>query len=311
MAMPTFTMRQLLEAGVHFGHHTRRWNPKMKPYLFGVRNGVHIIDLTRPCRCWSRRCSRSARSWPTAAACCSSAPRRPPPSASPTRPSAAASTTSTTAGWAACSPTGRPSPPRSSACASSMTGCKGDVVGLTKKEQLDLTRERDKLERSLGGIKEMGGLPDMLFIIDTNKETIAVAGSPQAAAFRSWRCSTATPIPTASTIPIPGNDDAIRAMSLYCDLIVGRRARRHPRRDRRFRRRRRRARRAAGRGSSRRPRPTARAPRHRRPSRPALPRTESGAGRKTGPMLHRDGAERWLRSPHRWSRNCARRPAPA
>ena len=74
MAMPTFTMRQLLEAGVHFGHHTRRWNPKMAPYIFGVRNGVHIIDLTRPCRCCTGRCWPCATSSPAAAACCSSAP---------------------------------------------------------------------------------------------------------------------------------------------------------------------------------------------------------------------------------------------
>ena len=93
--------------------------------------------------------------------------------------------------------------------------------GLTKKELLDLTRDRDKLERALGGIKEMGGLPDILFVIDTNKEAIAVAGGQQAAASRSSRSSTATPIPTASTYPIPGNDDAIRAITLYCDLVAG------------------------------------------------------------------------------------------
>ena len=159
---------------------------------------------------------------------------------------------------------------------------KGDVVGLTKKEQLDLTRERDKLERSLGGIKEMGGTPDMLFVIDTNKEAIAVQearkrGIPIVAIVDS------NSDPDGIDYPIPGNDDAIRAVTLYCDLLVGRRARRHPRRDRRLRRRRRRARRAAGRGSSRCRGRAARAPRHRRPSRPAPLQTNIGAGRKTGP----------------------------
>jgi len=97
---------------------------------------------------------------------------------------------------------------------------KGDVVGLTKKEQLDLTREREKLERSLGGIKEMGGTPDMLFIIDTNKESIAVLearkrGIPIVAVVDS------NSDPDGIDFPIPGNDDAIRAVSLYCDLLAG------------------------------------------------------------------------------------------
>jgi len=97
---------------------------------------------------------------------------------------------------------------------------KGDVVGLTKKEQLDLTRERDKLERSLGGIKEMGGTPDMLFIIDTNKESIAVLearkrGIPIVAIVDS------NSDPDGIDFPIPGNDDAIRAVTLYCDLVAG------------------------------------------------------------------------------------------
>src|SRR4029077_5862111 len=112
MAMPTFTMRQLLEAGVHFGHHTRRWNPKMKPYLFGVRNGVHIIDLTKTVplleqalqqarQAVSNGGGRAPRCCQMGGACCSWAPRQLPPSVSRRPPSAAASTTSTTAGWAA------------------------------------------------------------------------------------------------------------------------------------------------------------------------------------------------------------------
>ncbi len=202
MAMPTFTMRQLLEAGVHFGHHTRRWNPKMKPYLFGVRNGVHIIDLSNGGRVLfvgtkaaaaeriadaAKRCGQyyvnhrwlggMITNWQTISA---SIKRL------------------------------RELDER----------LKGDVIGLTKKEQLDLTRERDKLERSLGGIKEMGGTPDMLFIIDTNKEAIAVQearkrGIPIVAVLDS------NSDPDGIDFPIPGNDDAIRAVSLYCDLMSG------------------------------------------------------------------------------------------
>jgi small subunit ribosomal protein S2 len=97
---------------------------------------------------------------------------------------------------------------------------KGDVVGLTKKEQLDLTRERDKLERSLGGIKEMGGTPDMLFIIDTNKEAIAVLEARKRG-IRSWRCLDSNSDPDGIDFPVPGNDDAIRAVSLYCELMSG------------------------------------------------------------------------------------------
>ena len=101
MAMPTFTMRQLLEAGVHFGHHTRRWNPKMKPYLFGVRNGVHIIDLTKTVPLLEQALLQVRQVVSNGGRVLFVGTKAPPPSASPTRPSAAASTTSTTAGWAA------------------------------------------------------------------------------------------------------------------------------------------------------------------------------------------------------------------
>jgi small subunit ribosomal protein S2 len=96
----------------------------------------------------------------------------------------------------------------------------GDTSGLTKKEVLDITRDRDKLERALGGIKEMGGLPDILFIIDTNKEKLAVEEAnklhiPVVAILDS------NSDPAGVTYPVPGNDDAIRAITLYCDLVSG------------------------------------------------------------------------------------------
>ena len=176
--------------------------------------------------------------------------------------------------------------PRSSACASSTSRLKGDVVGLTKKELLELTRERDKLERSLGGIKDMGGMPDMLFVIDTNKEVDRGPGSPQAAASRSWRSLDTNSDPDGIDYPIPGNDDAIRAVVALLRPDGERGARRHPRRDRRLRRRRGRARRAAGRRSSRRPKPTARAPRQRRPSKAGPPRDRYRGRSQDRPHLH-------------------------
>ena len=123
------------------------------------------------------------------------------------------------AGSAACSPTGRPSRARSSACARSTTLLAGEAQGLTKKERLTLTRERDKLEKALGGIKDMGGVPDLIFVIDTNKEKIAIEEANRlnipVAAIVDSNCD-----PDDITFPIPGNDDAGRAITLYCDLIA-------------------------------------------------------------------------------------------
>jgi small subunit ribosomal protein S2 len=180
MAMPDFSLRQLLEAGVHFGHHTRRWNPRMAPFLFGVRNQVHIIDLQQTVPMLDRAL-RAVRD--------------------------------TTAGG------GRVLFVGTKRAAAEHVAA-GDTQGLTKKEVLEMTRDRDKLERSLGGIKEMGGLPDILFIIDTNKEKLAVEeanklGIPVIAVLDS------NSDPVGVTYPIPGNDDAIRAITLYCDLISG------------------------------------------------------------------------------------------
>ncbi len=218
MALPTFTMRQLLEAGVHFGHHTRRWNPKMAPYLFGVRNGIHIIDLgqTVPMLHAALEAVREVAS---------------------------------NGGRVLFVGTKRPAQEKVAEAAKRcgqyyvnhrwlggmLTNWKtisqsikrlreldeqlqGGLQGLTKKELLQMTRMRDKLERALGGIKEMGGQPDLLFVIDTNKEAIAIGeakklGIPVVAVVDS------NSDPTGIQYPIPGNDDAIRAISLYCDLV--------------------------------------------------------------------------------------------
>ena len=220
MAMPEFTLRQLLEAGVHFGHHTRRWNPKMGPYIFGIRNQVHILDLQQTVPMLDRAL-RAVRDTTAAGGRVLFVGTK--------RAAAEYVAESATrcgqyyvnhrwlggmlTNWKTI--TGSIKRLRQ---IDEMLG--GDVQGLTKKEVLDITRDREKLERALGGIKEMGGLPDILFIIDTNKEKLAVEeanklGIPVIAVLDS------NSDPTGVTYPIPGNDDAIRAITMYCDLISG------------------------------------------------------------------------------------------
>ena len=218
MAMPDFTMRQLLEAGVHFGHHTRRWNPRMAPFLFGIRNQVHIIDLQQTVPMLDRALRAVRDTVAGGGRVLFVGTKR-----------AAAEHVADSAkrcgqyyvnhrwlggmltNWKTI--TGSIKRLRQ---IEDMLG--GDTQGLTKKEILEITRDQEKLERSLGGIKEMGGLPDILFIIDTNKEKLAVEeanklGIPVIAVLDS------NSDPSGVTFPIPGNDDAIRAITLYCDLI--------------------------------------------------------------------------------------------
>jgi small subunit ribosomal protein S2 len=218
MAMPTFTMRQLLEAGVHFGHQTRRWNPKMGPHLFGVRNGVHIIDLqqTVPMLHAALQAVRDIVAAGGRVLFVGTKRQAQEPVAEAAKRCGQYFVNHRWLGgmltnWKTIS--------------NSIKRLRdlderlgGQVQGLTKKEQLNLTRERDKLERALGGIKEMGGLPDMLFVIDTNKESIAVEearrlGIPVVAVVDS------NSDPRGIKFPIPGNDDALRAIQIYCDLV--------------------------------------------------------------------------------------------
>ena len=220
MAIPSFTLRQLLEAGVHFGHHTRRWNPKMAPYLFGVRNQVHVIDLRQTVPLLQRAMQAVRDVVAGGGRVLFVGTKR-----------AAADIVAEAAkrcgqyyvnhrwlgGMLTNWKTIQNSIKRLRAIEEQLAQ---EQTGLTKKEALGLMRERDKLERALGGIKEMGGLPDILFIIDTNKERIAVdearkLGIPVVAVLDS------NSDPDGVTYPIPGNDDAIRAISLYCDLMAG------------------------------------------------------------------------------------------
>ena len=209
-----FTMRQLLEAGVHFGHTTRRWNPKMAPYIFGVRNGVHIIDLEQTVPMLHRALNVVRETVAGGGRVLFVGTKR---QASDMIADAAKKCGQyyvnhrwlggMLTNWKTISNSIKRLREVEERLAE-------ENVGLTKKELLNLTRERDKLERALGGIKDMGGLPDVLFVIDTNKEHIAVAEAgnleiPVVAIVDS------NSNPDGITFPVPGNDDAIRAIELY------------------------------------------------------------------------------------------------
>jgi small subunit ribosomal protein S2 len=212
-------MRQLLEAGVHFGHQTHRWNPKMETYLFGERNNIHIIDLAKTVPLLHQSLvavsdivARGGRvlfvaTKNQAADVISEAAKRCAQYYVNHRWLGGMLTN-----WKTITNSIR----RLRQVDETVTS---GAQGFTKKEMLQLTRERDKLEQALGGIKDMGGLPDMMFIIDTNKESIAVAearklGIPVIAVVDS-NCN-----PDGIDYIVPGNDDAGRAITLYCDLVA-------------------------------------------------------------------------------------------
>ena len=219
--MPEFTMRQLLEAGVHFGHQTRRWNPKMESYIFGVRNGIHIIDLRQTVPLLHAALGTVREVTAQGGRVLFVGTKR---QASELVADAAKRCGQYyvnhrwLGGMLTNWKTITASIKRLRELDERLTAAEV-AEGLTKKELLNLTRERDKLERSLGGIKEMGGLPDIIFVIDTNKEAIAVAEGkklniPVIAVIDS------NSDPHGITYPIPGNDDAIRSIALYCDLVA-------------------------------------------------------------------------------------------
>jgi small subunit ribosomal protein S2 len=220
MAMPSFTMRQLLEAGVHFGHQTRRWNPKMAPYLFGARNGVHIIDLTQTVPLLHRALV-ATRDVAAAGGRILFVGTKRQAQEPVTRSAKRSGQYYVNHRWLGGMLTNWKTISQSIRRLRELEGRLAEgTLGLTKKETLQLTRERDKLERALGGIKDMGGLPDLIFVIDTNKEAIAVAeaktlGIPVVAVVDS------NSTPDGIAYPVPGNDDASRAINLFCDLMVG------------------------------------------------------------------------------------------
>jgi len=218
MAAPAFSMRQLLEAGVHFGHSTRRWNPRMKPFIFGERNGVHILDLQQTVPMLGRALEALQQTTAKGGRILFVGTKR--------AASQQIAETAKASGqyyvnhrWLGGMLTNWSTVSRSIRRLRELEALlEGDEIHqVTKKEGLQLTRERDKLELTLGGIKDMGGLPDMLFILDTNKEAIAVQeanrlGIPVIAVIDS------NANPEGVDYPVPGNDDAMRAIALYCEL---------------------------------------------------------------------------------------------
>ena len=220
MTLPTFSMRQLLEAGVHFGHRTRRWNPRMAPYLYGVRKNIHIIDLQQTVP-MLQRAMAAVRDIVAGGGRVLFVGTKRQASEKITEAAKRCGQYYVNHRWLGGMMTNWRTISNSIKRLREVEEQLAEEnVGLTKKELLRLTRERDKLDRALGGIKEMGGLPDVLFVMDTNREDIAVAeakklGIPVVAVVDS------NSDPTAIDYPIPGNDDAIRAIHLYCDLMVG------------------------------------------------------------------------------------------
>ena len=219
MALPEFTMRQLLEAGVHFGHQTARWNPKMGTYIYGARNGIHIMDLTQTVPMLEQALQVIQDTVAKGGRILFVGTKR-----QAQKPIAEAAEKSaqfymnhrwlggTLTNWQTVSQS-------INRLKAIDEASEQGFAGLTKKERLGMEREQGKLQASLGGIREMGGTPDLLFVIDVNKEDLAIAeakklGIPVVAVVDT-NCS-----PAGVDYIIPGNDDAARAISLYCDLAA-------------------------------------------------------------------------------------------
>lgn len=219
MALPEFTMRQLLEAGVHFGHQKARWNPRMGEFIYGDRNGIHILDLTQTFPMLEQALQVVRETVAKGGRILFVGTKR-----QAQKPVADAAERcaqyymnhrwlgGTLTNWKTVS--------------NSISRLKeidekqadGSLEGLTKKERLGMERDQIKLQASLGGIREMGGLPDLIFVIDVNKEDLAIAEAKKlgipVVAIVDTNCS-----PDGVDYIIPGNDDAARAIALYCDLI--------------------------------------------------------------------------------------------
>ncbi len=219
MTMPVVTLQQLFEAGVHFGHNTRRWNPKMYSFLYGVRNGVHIIDLEQSVPMMQRALQQLRDVVAGGGRVLFVGTKR---QAQEKIADAAARSGQYFVNhrWLGGMLTNWKTVSQSIKRLRDLTEKLEKEGGkFTKKEILQMSRDRDKLERALGGIKDMGGLPDILFVIDTIKEKLAVEeatklGIPVIAIVDS------NSDPAPITYPIPGNDDASRAIDMYCDLAT-------------------------------------------------------------------------------------------
>ena len=219
MALPDFSMRQLLEAGAHFGHQAHRWNPKMLPYIFGTRNNIHIIDLAQTVPALYRALQAVSDTVAKGGRVLIVGTKR---QAQDSVADAARRSAQyyVNARWLGGMLTNWKTISGSISRLRKVDEIlEGGGQGLTKKERLMLAREKEKLERALGGIKDMGGVPDLIFVIDTNKEQLAIKeaqrlGIPVAAVVDT-NCD-----PDGIAFPVPANDDAARAIALYCDLIA-------------------------------------------------------------------------------------------
>jgi small subunit ribosomal protein S2 len=219
MAAPVVTMQELIGAGAHFGHQTHRWNPRMKPYIFGARNGVHILDLSQTVPLFARALDFISGTVQNGGKVLFVGTKR--QAAEPIAQAARACGQhyvnhrwlgGMLTNWKTISGSIK----RFKTLEEQLAG---DTAGLTKKEVLQLTRERDKFEMSLGGIRDMGGIPDVMFVIDANKEELAikeanVLGIPVVAILDS------NVSPEGISFPIPANDDASRAIRLYCEAVA-------------------------------------------------------------------------------------------
>ncbi|GAB5457702.1 MAG: 30S ribosomal protein S2 [Henriciella sp.] len=220
MALPEFTMRELLEAGVHFGHQTHRWNPKMKPFIYGARSGIHILDLSKSVPLLHQAIVQVRDTVAKGGRVLFVGTKR-----QASQPIAEAAQRcaqyymnhrwlgGTLTNWKTVSNSIKRLREYEEVLSDR------DNSGLTKKELLNIERDREKLDKALGGIVNMGGLPDLIFVIDTNKEAIAIQearklGIPVVAVVDT-NCD-----PDDADFPFPGNDDAARAISLYCNLVA-------------------------------------------------------------------------------------------
>jgi small subunit ribosomal protein S2 len=219
MALPEFSMRQLLEAGVHFGHQTARWNPRMAPFIYGSRNGIHILDLTQTAPLLEEALRVIRDTVARGGRILFVGTKR---QASKAIADAAEKSAQfymnhrglggTLTNWQTVSQS-------ISRLKQIDEAAERGFEGLTKKERLGMEREQAKLQASLGGIREMGGVPDLLFVIDVNKEDLAIQEAQKlgipVVAIVDTNCS-----PKGVDYVIPGNDDAARAIQLYCDLVA-------------------------------------------------------------------------------------------
>jgi small subunit ribosomal protein S2 len=219
MALPDISMRQLLESGAHFGHQTHRWNPKMEKFIFGSRSNIHIIDLSQSIPLLHQALVKAREIAAGGGRILFVGTKR-----QASEPIATAAKRCAqyyvNHRWLGGTLTNWRTVSASIARLRELEGLlEGEGQGRSKKELLQLTRERDKLELSLGGIKDMGGIPDLMFVIDTNKEAIAILEARKLGipviAILDTNCN-----PDGITYPIPGNDDAARAIQTYCDLMA-------------------------------------------------------------------------------------------